>query len=74
MNWVPSWAWFAHLGWARSQRHSLRDFADMGTAFGLDASLEFLPCAEPAMAKKNGRPEIRAPQQRPSRFALRKGR
>ncbi len=74
MNWVPSLAWFARLGWARSQRQAPPDFADMGTAFGLDAWLEFQPRAETAATLKKGRPETGAPQQRPARVAVRKGR
>jgi hypothetical protein len=33
-------SWWSALGWARSARPRDADFADHGTAFGLDASLE----------------------------------
>jgi hypothetical protein len=35
-------------------------FADIGTAFGLDASMDSVPAAEPAAMKK-GSPSRRAP-------------
>jgi len=68
MNLVPAFTWFASLRWPRAQPAVPLDFADMGTAFGLDASLDSeLPTTIPAVFMKNGRPESGAPQERRSR-------
>jgi hypothetical protein len=49
--------WLASLRWIRSAPQVEDDFADMGTAFGLDASLETVPSAyQPA----SGHPEAQA--------------
>ena len=58
MNLVPTFSWFAGLRWQRPRHAAPLDFADMGTAFGLDASLD----TEPAISRlaplmKKGRPE-----------------
>jgi hypothetical protein len=70
MNLVHTFSWFAGL---RRQRPAApRDFADMGTAFGLDASLDTEPpTTVPAVFMKKGRPETEAPQQRAPRIELR---
>ena len=49
------------------------DFADIGAAFGLDASMDSVPAAEPAAMKK-GRPSRRAPQERLPRTGAREQR
>jgi hypothetical protein len=71
MNLVPTFAWFTHFKWHVPRRSSPPDFADMGTAFGLDASLDSEPAVLPvetaAAAQKKGRPVPGAPQQQPLR-------
>ena len=78
MNLVPTFAWFAGLRQRRRLNAARLDFADMGTAFGLDASMDTEPLGLASLAKpapnKNGRPETGAPQQRPSHAAMRPGR
>ena len=43
MNLIPGLAWFAALRWHRPERRQTPDLADMGTAFGLDASMAMPP-------------------------------
>ena len=78
MNLVPAFAWFSHFKWQVARRASVPDFADMGTAFGLDASLDTQPPEPPpaatAPSQKKGRPVPGAPQQQPSRSNVRAGR
>ena len=57
MNLVPAFSWLTRLRWQRLRPASQVDFADMGTAFGLDASMDSLPAAEPAAGMKRGRPK-----------------
>jgi hypothetical protein len=67
MNLRSSMTWWSGFKWRMPRPLVARDLADMGTAFGLDASLDLEP-AEPesrrAKAQKNGRPVTGAPQQR----------
>ena len=74
MNLIPTFSWLASLKWQRPHRVAPLDFADMGTAFGLDASLDSMPPLETVVAMKKGRPETGAPQRRLSRVGLREGR
>jgi hypothetical protein len=77
MNLVPALSWLAGL---RQQRPAAPlDFADMGTAFGLDASLDASlgaspdsepPATIPAVFMKKGRPETEAPQQQATRQGM----
>ena len=74
MNLVPTFSWFAGL--RRQRPDALPDFADMGTAFGLDASLDASldsepPATIPAVFMKKGRPETEAPQQQATRQVMR---
>jgi hypothetical protein len=39
MNKVPGMAWWSTMGLFKPQAEADTDYADMGTAFGLDASL-----------------------------------
>ena len=41
------WSWWASLGFGRRSARDANDFGDMGTAFGLDASLGTLPLPAP---------------------------
>jgi hypothetical protein len=38
-------AWWSSLGFGKSARATEHDYADMGTAFGLDASMDTVPAA-----------------------------
>jgi hypothetical protein len=73
MNLVPAFSWLAGL---RRQRPAAPlDFADMGTAFGLDASLGTSvdsdpPATIPAVFMKKGRPETETPQQQATRQGM----
>jgi hypothetical protein len=45
--------WWSSLGFGKAAPAKDSDYADMGTAFGLDASMDTLPMpAEPAAADK----------------------
>jgi hypothetical protein len=73
MNLAPAFSWFASLRWQRARPVALLDFADMGTAFGLDASLDSEPSTTmPAVFMKNGRSETGAPEQQATRADRRK--
>ncbi len=75
MNLVPAFSWLTRLRWQRLRPASQVDFADMGTAFGLDASMDSLPAAEPAAGMKRGRLTTGgAPEERPSRTVWRERR
>jgi hypothetical protein len=74
MSFIPSFAWLSNFSWRVARPTTGRDFADMGTAFGLDASMDDEPAPAPARigaaragAHKKGRSETGAPQQRLSR-------
>ena len=43
MNLIPRLAWFSAIEWRIPRSRSGPDFADMGTAFGLDACLQIEP-------------------------------
>lgn len=59
MNLLPGWMWLMSKATrCTSPAVSAPDPADMGTAFGLDASMEPLPDARPL---PTSRPEPRAP-------------
>ena len=45
MNWLSGLHWFRSAPAPTGTAHP--DPGDMGTAFGLDASLDVLPCAKP---------------------------
>jgi hypothetical protein len=46
MNKVPNQAWWSSMGFPKPEPTRDEDFADMGTAFGLDASMA--PASETA--------------------------
>jgi hypothetical protein len=74
MSLVPSFSWFAILRWQRLRPAAAPDFGDMGTAFGLDASMDAAPpTTVPAFFMQNGRPETGAPERRRSTIDLREG-
>lgn len=57
MNKPKSGTWWSALGFGRRQADVQTDFGDMGTAFGLDASLQALADAEGSAAvSEKGRP------------------
>jgi hypothetical protein len=43
MNKVPTLTWWKSMGLRKSEPTCDTDFADMGTAFGLDASMSPMP-------------------------------
>ena len=62
MSRVPSFSWFAKLRWQRLRPAAPPDFGGMGTAFGLDASMDRdPPTTLPAFFMRNGRPTNGAP-------------
>jgi hypothetical protein len=62
MSRVPPFSWFANLRWQRLRGVPPTDFGDMGTAFGLDASMDRdPPTTVPAFFMRNGRPTNGAP-------------
>ncbi len=62
MNLVPSFSWFTSLRWQRLRPAAGPDFADMGTAFGLDASFDAeMPSTIPAFFMRSGCPTEGAP-------------
>ena len=66
MNLSPAFSWLAKLKWQRPRRAKRLDFADMGTAFGLDASLESEPPIVPATVKAaHAKAGARQPQPSP---------
>jgi len=74
MNLVPSFSWWARLRRARFGFAATPDFGDMGTAFGLDASLDPQPPQKPAGPTKKGHAETGVPPQRRTRINARAGR
>ncbi|GEM_PF-4982059 len=48
MNKVPSQPWWSSMGLVKPETDHDEDFADMGTAFGLDASLAPASAAAPS--------------------------
>jgi hypothetical protein len=63
MSLIPSFSWFANLRWQRLRPASAADFGDMGTAFGLDATIDAdPPTTVPAFFMRNGRPIPGAPE------------
>jgi len=74
MSLVPTFSWFAVLRWQRLRPASAPDFGDMGTAFGLDASMSSgPPTTVPAFFMKNGRSETGAPERRRAPIDQREG-
>jgi hypothetical protein len=62
MNLVPTFSWLTQLRWQRARPAAPPDLADMGTAFGLDASMGAEPPSTmPAFFLRSGRPEEAAP-------------
>lgn len=62
MSLVPPFSWFVGWRWQRARVSAGPDFGDMGTAFGLDASIDSEPpTTVPAVFMKNGRPGEGAP-------------
>jgi hypothetical protein len=57
MNKIPSKPWWASIGFGRRPAEHDTDYADMGTAFGLDASLS----ADVGYAARSGLPEATIP-------------
>lgn len=54
MSKLPGQSWWSSIGFgAKAGPNGEDDFADMGTAFGLDASMQG-PAVEPAPAKERG--------------------
>ncbi len=45
-----SGSWWSSLGFGKRSERIADDFADMGTAFGLDASMDTLPAPEDLLA------------------------
>lgn len=74
MNLVPSFTWWTRLRRVRFGFAASPDFGDMGTAFGLDASLDFDPPLHSAGPMKKGRPEPRTPLQPAPRINAREAR
>ena len=58
MNKSTSGSWWSSLGFGKSAPAPDTDYADMGTAFGLDASMDTRPANEP-------RPDARSEKGRP---------
>lgn len=52
-------AWWSSLGFGKSGESAEDDFADMGTAFGLDASMDTVPSAY-LPPPSSGHPEAQA--------------
>ena len=74
MSLVSPFSWFANLRWQRLQPAAPADFADMGTAFGLDASMDREPASTiPAVYNDSGRSRDGAPERRKSPVDLREG-
>ena len=62
MNLVPTFSWLTKVRWQRPRPAAPADFGDMGTAFGLDASIETEPPSTmPAFFVRSGRPADEAP-------------
>jgi hypothetical protein len=74
MNLVPTFSWFSalRLRWPRGACQP--DFGDMGTAFGLEASLDSELSRPPQPPIKKGRPESGTPQWRLLREGSREAR
>jgi len=47
MNKVPNIPWWASMGFHKPEPAPDTDYADMGTAFGLDASMNTNPARDP---------------------------
>lgn len=60
MSKSTSGSWWTSLGFGKSAPAPDSDYADMGTAFGLDASLDTLPMPEPGADARHekGRPPV----------------
>lgn len=58
MSKSPSVPWWSSLGFGKTEPAKDTDYGDMGTAFGLDASMKSLPIPVEGSAaqKDNGRP------------------
>lgn len=60
--------WWSSFGFGKRAPAADSDYADMGTAFGLDASMPTLPAEdEPAATKDSGRPPNAGAGRKPSR-------
>ena len=65
MNLTSPLAWWAAIKWRIERPARQPDFGDMGTAFGLDASLEDAPEALPPPTRHwKGRFDVEAPRVR----------
>ena len=53
MSKSTSGSWWSSLGFGKAAPAPDTDYADMGTAFGLDASLDTLPMPEPGSDARN---------------------
>lgn len=53
MSKSSSGSWWSNLGFGKAAPAPDSDYADMGTAFGLDASLDTLPMPEPGGDSRN---------------------
>ena len=62
MNLMSGLAWFAALRRQRPERRESPDLADMGTAFGLDASMAAAPIIPGTAPSETGRPETVTPR------------
>ena len=62
MNLMTGLAWLAALRQQRPERRESPDLADMGTAFGLDASLAAAPTNSGTPPSETGHPETVAPR------------
>jgi hypothetical protein len=54
MNKIPTIPWWSPMGLCRSRAAPDTDYADMGTAFGLDASLSRAPASDDQAALAPG--------------------
>ena len=61
-SWFPWTTWFSDRSRRKAERRKAEDFADYGTAFGLDLSLD--PKAEPADRPATQPTPTKAPAQK----------
>ena len=66
------WSWWASLGFSRRSVRDANDFGDMGTAFGLDASLA--GDTDIGTETQNGRSDPEAPTTSADRLNRRSAR
>jgi hypothetical protein len=64
-------AWWSSLGFGKPASAPEPDFADMGTAFGLDASMDTVPAAYSTLPDGSPEPNRGAVSSRPGSLASR---